>query len=59
MLFVCFFVVHPLPWRRTAIRGEIYNWEELQVEPASFRSDGDALLSEYRSNSPDFAIPGP
>ncbi|CAJ1397727.1 unnamed protein product [Effrenium voratum] len=34
--------------------GEIYNWEELQVEPASFRSDGDALLSEYRRHGGDF-----
>ncbi|CAE7799488.1 unnamed protein product [Symbiodinium necroappetens] len=27
--------------------GEIYNWQELETVEGSFRSDGDAILSEY------------
>ena len=32
------------------VPGEIYNWEEL--DPGGFRSDGDAILSEYKSHLP-------
>lgn len=32
--------------------GEIYNWEEL--DPGGFRSDGDAILSEYKRHGLDF-----
>lgn len=31
--------------------GEIYNWEDLDSAGDVFRSDGDAILSEYKRNS--------
>ena len=30
--------------------GEIYNWEDLDSAGDAFRSDGDAILSEYKRN---------